>query len=103
MGQITTTAIGGYAGDLGIEVTSPSSTISILKNIRDGFSGGAVSRNSSTGAITYLGGTLSGMVLASNAFYGESSTGLWKIKVVDGWSGHGIQTLTNAKIRIYGH
>lgn len=90
--QVTTTnTLSGYTGDLGIELTSPSGTKSILKNIKDGFNGP----------------NLAGMVLASNAFYGESSlgtsgTGIWTVKVVDGWIG-GTQTLTNVKIRVYGH
>jgi subtilisin family serine protease/subtilisin-like proprotein convertase family protein len=85
--QVTTTNTGaGYTGDLGIELTSPSGTKSILKNIKDGFSGA----------------NLAGMVLASNAFYGEPSTGNWTVKVVDGWA-LGTQSLTNAQIRIYGH
>jgi subtilisin family serine protease len=73
-------------GDLGIELTSPSGTKSILKNIRDGF----------------IGNNLNGMVLASNAFYGENSTGNWTVKVVDG-IGAWTQTLTNVQIRVYGH
>jgi subtilisin-like proprotein convertase family protein len=84
----------GNTGDLGIELTSPSGTKSILKTIKDGFTG------------TYL----AGMVLTSNAFYGETSlgtntTGIWTAKVVDGWAGatHGTQTLTNVQIRIFGH
>jgi len=84
-GCVTTTD--GCTGDLGIELTSPSGTKSILKNIRDGFNS------------FYL----SGMVLASNAFYGETNTGNWSIKVVDGSAGGGIQTLTNVQIRVYGH
>jgi hypothetical protein len=86
--QVTTSATGacGYTGDLGIEVTSPSGTKSILKNIQDGFNGPS----------------LNGMVLASNAFYGELSTGNWTVKVVDGWA-QCTQTLTNVKIRGYGH
>lgn len=82
----TTNTSSGYTGDLGIELTSPSGTKSILKNIKDGFNGG----------------NLAGMVLTSNAFYGENSTGSWTIKVLDGW-GSGTQTLTNAQIRVYGH
>jgi len=85
--QVTTSATGGYTGDLGIELVSPSGTKSILKNIKDGFNGN----------------NLNGMVLASNAFYGENSAGTWTIKVVDGWAGSGIQTLTNVAIRVYGH
>ena len=85
--KVTTIDTGsGFTGDLGIELTSPSGTKSILKTIKDGFA----STN------------LAGMVLASNAFYGESSLGTWTVKVVDGWSG-GTQTLSNVQIRIYGH
>lgn len=80
-------ATDGCTGDIGIELTSPSGTKSILKNIRDGFN-------------SFF---LAGMMLESNAFYGENSTGTWTIKVVDGWTGGGIQTLTNVQIRVYGH
>lgn len=85
--QVTTANTGaGYTGDLGIELTSPSGTKSILKNIKDGFNGP----------------NLAGMVLASNAFYGETSTGNWTVKVLDGWA-TGTQSLTNVQIRVYGH
>ena len=82
----TANGVSGYTGDLGIELTSPSGTKSILKSIKDGFTGSS----------------LAGMVLTSNAFYGETSTGTWTAKVVDGWAG-GTQTLTNVQIRVYGH
>ena len=82
----TSNVLSGYTGDLGIELTSPLGTKSILKNIKDGF-------NNSN---------LAGMVLASNAFYGETSTGTWTVKVVDGWAG-GTEKLTNVQIRVYGH
>lgn len=82
----TSNASLGYTGDLAIELTSPSGTKSILKTPFDGFS----STN------------LSGMVLASNAFYGESSAGTWTVKVLDGWAG-GTQSLTNVQLRLYGH
>jgi len=101
--QLATSATGGYPADLGIELISPSGTKSILKNIRDGLSGGALAVNANTKEVTYRGGSLSGMVLASNAFYGEKGSGTWTIKVVDGWAGHGNQTITDAKIRVYGH
>jgi len=52
---------------LGIELISPSGKRSVLKNIFDGFSGA----------------DLNGMVLLSNAFYGENPAGVWTIKVVD--------------------
>lgn len=77
----------GCTGDLAIELTSPSGTKSILKNIQDGFDGN----------------NLAGMVLTSNAFYGENSNGTWTVKVLDGWSLGGIHTLNNVKIRVYGH
>jgi subtilisin family serine protease/subtilisin-like proprotein convertase family protein len=82
----TTNTLSGYTGDIGIELTSPSGTKSILKTIKDGFTGG----------------NFAGMVLESNAFYGEASNGTWTAKVVDGWAG-GTQTLTNVQIRVYGH
>jgi len=82
----TTNILNGWTGDLGIELTSPSGTKSILKNIKDGL----------------IGSNFVAMVFNSNAFYGESSTGTWTAKVVDGWSS-GTQTLTNVQIRVYGH
>jgi len=85
--QISVTATHTYVGDLGIELTSPSGTRSVLKNIRDGFDSSQ---------------DLHGMVLLSNAFYGENPTGTWTIKIVDGNAGH-IGTLTNWKIRVFGH
>jgi hypothetical protein len=84
--QIEVTATHQYEGDLGIELTSPAGTKSILLNIRNGFDGKG----------------LSGMVLASNAFYGEASAGSWTIKVVDG-DAVDTGTLNDWRIRIYGH
>lgn len=90
-GCTTAAPTDGCTADIAIELTSPAPhfTKSILKNIRDGFDG------------FYL----SGMVLASNAFYGETNTttGTWTVKVIDGWSGSGNQTVTDVKIRVYGH
>jgi len=85
--QVTTSATGGWTGDLGIEVISPSGTRSILKNTHDAFAGN----------------NLNGMVLESNAFYGETGTGTWTVKVVDGWAGSGLQTVTAVSMRVYGH
>jgi subtilisin-like proprotein convertase family protein/subtilisin family serine protease len=87
--QISVTATHPAVGDLGIELKSPSNTTSVLKSIRDGFAGSA---------------NLSGMVLLSNAFYGENPAGTWTIKVVDG-SGVNttVGTLTGWSIRVYGH
>jgi subtilisin family serine protease len=82
----TTSLLSGANGDIGIELTSPLGTKSILKNIQDGLTGT----------------NLPGMVLASNAFYGEVGTGNWTVKVIDGAT-PGTQTLTNVQIRVYGH
>ncbi len=73
-------------GDLGIELTSPSATKSILLNIRNGF-----------GTATDLV-----FVLESNAFYGEAAKGSWTVKIVDGRAGNS-GTLNGWKIRIFGH
>jgi len=85
--QISVSATHTYSGDLGIELTSPSATRSVLKNIRDGFDSSA---------------DLNGMVLLSNAFYGENPAGTWTIKIVDGNPGD-TGTLTSWKIRVFGH
>ncbi|MCB1190937.1 MAG: S8 family serine peptidase [Leptospiraceae bacterium] len=85
--QITVNITHTYCGDLGIELTSPSGTKSILFTINNGFLNSA---------------NLTNMVLLSNAFYGESSVGNWTIKVVDMGTG-GSGTFGNWKIKIYGH
>lgn len=56
-----------YPSDLGIELTSPSGTKSILKYYNDNMEG--------TNLVATFG---------SNAFYGERSEGLWRVKLVDG-------------------
>jgi subtilisin family serine protease len=85
--QIRVTATHTFTGDLAIELTSPNGTRSVLKTGNDGFDG-------STG--------LNGMVLISNAFYGESAAGNWTIKVVDA-APQDTGTLTQWSIRVYGH
>jgi len=87
--QISVTATHPAIGDLGIELVSPLGTRSVLKNIRDGFAGSA---------------NLNGMVLLSNAFYGENPAGVWTIKVVDGSGVNATAgTLTGWSIRVFGH
>jgi hypothetical protein len=85
--QIRVSATHTYTGDLGIELTSPSGTRSVLKNIRDGFG---------------PDDDLTEMILLSNAFYGEPAAGNWTLKVVDG-NAADQGTLTGWAIRIYGH
>lgn len=84
--QIKVTIDHTYIGDLGIELTSPSGTKSILMNINNGIVGTAIQDE----------------VLLSNAFYGESSNGQWTLKIVDGYA-QDTGTLTNWKINIIGH
>jgi subtilisin-like proprotein convertase family protein len=55
-----------------------------------------------TGKDGFNGSNLAGMVLLSNAFYGEPAAGNWRIRLLDVWaeiSG----TFTGWSIRIYGH
>jgi hypothetical protein len=85
--QIGVSATHPSTGDLGIELTGPSGTKSILLNIKNGFS---------------LSPDLNAMVLETNAFYGESSAGTWTLRVVDGWAAD-TGTLTNWQLRIFGH
>ncbi len=87
--QISVSATHPAAGDLGIELLSPLGTRSVLKNIRDGF---------------FTSADLNGMVLLSNAFYGENPVGTWTLKMVDGSGANTTAgTLTNWTLRVYGH
>ena len=76
-------------GEIGIELTSPSGTKSILQNINNSF---------------LLGNTSNlNIVLTSNAFYGESSNGNWELKVIDGQTGSNSGQLNEWHINILGH
>jgi hypothetical protein len=79
-------ALHTFSGDLGVELTSPSGTRSVLFTIRNGFSG--------SDDLNFE--------LLSNAFYGENSAGVWTIKVVDG-AALDTGTLTSWGLQIYGH
>jgi subtilisin-like proprotein convertase family protein len=74
-------------GEVGIEITSPSGTKSIVVNIN----------NTLTGLSDF-----DGEVFLTNAFYGENSAGNWTIKVIDGASTGG-GTLVDWSINIIGH
>jgi subtilisin family serine protease len=84
--QVEVTVIHPAPGNLGIELVSPSGTRSVLLNIKNGFARASGLQ----------------MVLASNAFYGESAAGTWTLKVVDGVPAD-VGTLSDWKIRVYGH
>jgi hypothetical protein len=79
-------ALDPWASDLGVELTSPSGTKSILVNIN--------SNSIDTG--------LWSAVLLSNAFLEERSKGTWKLKLIDGRDGL-TGGLYQWKLRIYGH
>jgi subtilisin-like proprotein convertase family protein len=86
------------SGQLGIQLTSPEGTTSILSNINNSFllldkeKNGTIDGDSN----------LVNFVLTSNAFYGEDSEGNWTIVVIDGLAGT-TGSLTNWDINILGH
>ncbi len=86
--QITVNIDHTSSGDLGIEIISPSGTKSHLININNSL-------------LIDFDEDLEDFVMLSNAFYGESATGTWTIKVVDGL-GYYTGTLKNWKITING-
>lgn len=76
-------------GEIGIELTSPDGTTSILQNINNTF----LLSNSEDLNI----------VLTTNAFYGEQSAGNWTLRVIDGQTGSHSGVLVDWKINILGH
>lgn len=76
------------SGEVGLELTSPNGTKSILKYVNDSF---LIDDDANLN-----------MVLLSNAFYGESSQGNWTLKVIDGKNGN-IGILSRWKMNIIGH
>lgn len=91
--QIRVSVTHGVAENLGIELTSPSGTVSKLVTINSGI----------------LDYHFNDTLFTSNAFYGEESKGVWTIKVVDGSNANpdgtsGTSgTLTNWKLNVMGH
>ena len=73
-------------GDLGVELTSPSGTKSILLNINS----------------FILGPNFNAIHLNTNAFLDEMANGSWTLKVIDGFLAD-TGTLTHWKIKINGH
>jgi subtilisin family serine protease/subtilisin-like proprotein convertase family protein len=90
--QVEFDIIHARPGDVGLEITSPSGSRSILLNIRNGMPPAGA-----PGPSDLLHG-----VFLSNLFYGEPADGTWTFKVVDGVPGV-TGTLDQWKIRIYGH
>ncbi len=87
----------GQAGQVGVELTSPGGTKSILLNINN-----SLLERDTNGDGVADGDSDLNVVLTSNAFYGESSTGIWTVKVIDGMGGT-TGTFLNWKISILGH
>ncbi|KAB8031050.1 S8 family serine peptidase [Fluviispira multicolorata] len=76
-----------YIGDVGIELISPSGTKSIIWNI-----GNAFANN----------GNLKAMPIQSNAFYGESNVGKWKVRIVNSGMHNANVTLKGLRIQFAG-
>lgn len=76
----------GCSGQLGLELTSPAGTKSVVMNINSGMQNGAIP------AHTFL----------TNAFLGEASAGTWSLKVIDGRAGC-TANLTNWQLAFHGH
>lgn len=75
-----------FLGNLGIELTSPQGTKSIIWNVNNGLKGAQ---------------NLTNRRFLTNAFYGESSIGIWTLKVIDGGTGN-TGTLNAWSINIMG-
>ncbi|WP_186646071.1 S8 family serine peptidase [Fluviispira vulneris] len=86
--QVQVSAESTNLGDIGFELTSPSGTKSILWNVGNGF--------------VYTK-KLDKITLQSNAFYGEKSTGSWKLKVINAGFFNSNTTFKGWKIMVTGH
>lgn len=82
-------------GDLGIELTSPSGTKSIIMNINNSLLIGL------DGATPDWIDDYTDSTFLSNAFYGENSNGAWTIKIIDGLgSSTGDTNLDSAPVQV---
>ena len=75
-----------FVGELGVELTSPSGTVSILMPINS----------------QIVADTMEDTPLSSNAFYGEKSGGSWRLKIIDP-NPTKTGTLKSWGIKFYGH
>lgn len=73
-------------GNVGVELTSPSGTKSILLNINSGL----------------LDTSTTNHVMLSNAFYGENSAGTWTLKMISG-AANCTPTLVSWQLNVSGH
>lgn len=82
-------------GQVGVELTSPSGTKSILLNINNAL------------FVPTEGGTQPdadlNVVLTTHAFYGEPALGTWTVKVIDGYDDDVVGTLDEWSLNVLGH
>jgi subtilisin-like proprotein convertase family protein len=76
----------GFPTNLGLELTSPAGTKTMLMNINSGLSGT----------------NLSNVLFGANAFYGERTSGAWTLRLVDGLGG-GAGYLLDWSIAFFGN
>lgn len=90
--EVTITSVGGaFAGtyqDIALELTSPSGTRSVLLNNKNGWA---------------VAGDMVDARFRSNAFMGETSAGTWTLRVIDGFDDGPTFTLTDWRVRVFGH
>lgn len=84
--QIQLSVTHDYPSDLGVELRSPSGTVSTLMAINSGM----------------VGTDLNQVTLSSNAFYFENARGQWQLKIIDA-AAEDVGVLTNWQIRLMGH
>lgn len=86
--QIRASIDSKYIGDVAIELVSPSGTKSIIWNAANAFS---------------KNGNIVDMQIQSNAFYGENSSGDWKIRIINTGLHKADATFKGWRIKISGH
>ncbi|MFP5457719.1 MAG: S8 family serine peptidase [Bacteriovoracia bacterium] len=82
------------SGEIGVELTSPGGTKSILLNINNAL------------LLPLNGGPSDAdldVVLTTHAFYGESTNGTWTLKLIDGLGGGQTGVLNSWSLNILGH
>jgi subtilisin family serine protease len=84
-----------HSGQMGVELVSPAGTRSILLNINNAL---VIPYDTDYDPDQDLN-----VVLTSHAFYGETATGTWTLRLVDGMDDSVSGTLTDWSINILGH
>lgn len=92
--QVNVVVSHAFSGEVGVELTSPGGTKSILLNVNNSF------YDCDEDNCVYDSNL--NITLASHAFYGENAIGEWSLKVLDG-SELDAGTLKSWKLNILGH